>query len=138
MKYTKRIFLYLFLSLFLSLFTVYYKFNTISDIILILECFIYYSLVIFINDKIICKIYFKTNLPSPLKILINISLGICLLLLFRFLFSKFAIYQTLTFDLFIIFLIPFLIILDVNLDYYIRKTYEKYNINLRKFINKKK
>ncbi len=133
----KRFLFYIVLSFFLSLLTIFYELNTINNPILILEGLIYFSIVIFLNDIIIRWFYLKTNLHSSIKIIINILIGLSLLIFGRFLISSFSLYKILTFDLFIVILFPLLLIVDVNLDFYIRKSFEKYNLSLRNFRNKK-
>ncbi len=133
----KRFLFYIVLSFFLSLLTIFYELNTINNPILIFEGLIYFSIVIFLNDIIIRWFYLKTNLHSSIKIIINILIGLSLLIFGRFLISSFSLYKILTFDLFIVILFPLLLIVDVNLDFYIRKSFEKYNLSLRNFRNKK-
>lgn len=135
--YNKRIYIYLILSSCLSLITVFYELNKINNILLLFECFIYFSTVIFINGLIIRRVYIRTNIPAPIKIILNIILGLILLIIGRYVAYPFYLYNILSFDLFLIILFPSLIIIDVNLDYYLRKSFEKYNKHLRNFKYKK-
>lgn len=135
--YYKRFLIYLALGSFCSLITVFYEKNNLNHLILLLEGLVYYSVFIFLNDVIIRWFYLKTKLPDFIKILINIFVGLSLLIIGRFLVSPFAIYELLNFDLFIVILFPLIIIGDVNLDFYIKKSFDKYNVSLRKFRNKK-
>ncbi len=133
----KRFIIYLTLSFLLSLITVYYAYNSLSYPKLFIEGIIYYSIIIFLNDSIIRWFYLRTNIPSFIKILINIFIGLSLLVIGRFLVSPFELFKLLNFDLFIVFLFPIIIISDVNLDFYFRKSFEKYNMSLKEFRNKK-
>jgi hypothetical protein len=133
----KKFIIYLTLGFLCSLITVFFELNSLAHPKLILECIAYYSVFIFLNDVIIRWFYLKTNIPSFIKVLINIVVGLSLLVLGRYLVSPFEIYQLLTFDLFLVILFPLIIIGDVNLDLYIRKSFDKYNVSLRKFRNKK-
>lgn len=131
----KNIVLYLILSFICSIITVFYAENKLSNLQLIFECVIYYFIVIFLNNLIIRWFYLKTNFNSFFKILLNIIIGLFLLTIVRFCISPFAIYNILSFDLFIVILLPMVIIIDVNLDIYIRKSYDKFNLHLRSFRN---
>jgi hypothetical protein len=133
----KKFIIYLTLGFFCSLITVFFELNSLAYPKLLLEGIAYYSVFIFLNDVIIRWFYLKTNIPSFIKVLINIVVGLSLLVLGRYLVSPFEIYQLLTFDLFLVILFPLIIIGDVNLDLYIRKSFDKYNVSLRKFRNKK-
>lgn len=135
--YYKRFLIYLALGSFCSLITVFYEKNNLNHLILLLEGLVYYSVFIFLNDVIIRWFYLKTKLPDFIKILINIFVGLSILIIGRFLVSPFAIYELLSFDLFVVILFPLIIIGDVNLDFYIKKSFDKYNVSLRKFRNKK-
>lgn len=129
----KKIYIYLILSSSLSLITVFYQLNKIDNLLLIFESFIYFLIIILLNDLIIRRVYIRTNIPSPIKIILNILLGLILLVLGRYIAYPFSLYNILTFDLFLIIFFPILIIIDVNLDYYLRKSFEKYNKHLRNF-----
>lgn len=133
----KNIIYYLILSIIGSLITVYYAKNTILNITLFFEGLIYYFIVILLNNLIIRYFYLKKNINSFFRILINIILGLLLLSSVRYIFIKVELYHILSFDFFIVFLIPALIIIDVNLDNHINKAYAKYNHSLRSYRNNK-
>lgn len=133
----KNIIYYLILSIIGSLITVYYAKNTILNITLFFEGLIYYFIVILLNNLIIRYFYLKKNINSFFRILINIILGLLLLSSVRYIFIKVELYHILSFDFFIVFLLPALIIIDVNLDNHINKAYAKYNHSLRSYRNNK-
>lgn len=128
---------YLILSIIGSLITVFYAKNNLYHLTLIIEGVIYYFIVIFLNNIIIRWFYLKTPIHSFFKILLNILIGLFLLSFIRVLALSFEIYSILSFDFFIVVLVPMVIIIDVNLDLYIRKSFEKYNFHLREFRNNK-
>lgn len=133
----KNIIYYLILSIIGSLITVYYAKNTLLNITLFFEGLIYYFIVILLNNLIIRYFYLKKNINSFFRILINIILGLLLLSSVRYIFIKVELYHILSFDFFIVFLLPALIIIDVNLDNHINKAYAKYNHSLRSYRNNK-